>query len=155
MKKGKTLLIILGAVALTAAAGIGVIAILFQATNENTTSYYSRIDNSLVQPITPHGGMNYRYSLTVYTEEGREQDLELDTSRVLKEGAFIRIETAPIRGVIRWEEVQYDELPAPVQGYYAVRRGRLRRRGQTCRLMLFLNYRSGLYSDTDCLWERG
>ena len=37
---------------------------------------------------------------------------------MLKDGAFIRIEVAPIRGVISWEEMQYEQLPAAVQGKY-------------------------------------
>jgi len=118
MKKEKTLLMIVGAAVLVAVVGIGTLGVLFQATSENTTSCYSRIDNELVQPIAPHGGMNYRYSLTVYSEDGKDKRLDLDTSRVLKDGAFIRIETAPIRGVIRWAEMQYDELPAAVQAHY-------------------------------------
>ena len=40
-------------------------------------------------------------------------------SKELKEGAFIRLTVMPIRGVIEWKEVQYDELPAAVQGNYA------------------------------------
>ena len=62
--------------------------------------------------------MNYRYSLVVYGTDGGRRSLDLDTSRVLKDGAFIRIEVAPIRGVISWEEMQYKQLPAAVQGKY-------------------------------------
>lgn len=118
MKKSRILLAAAGGTALFLAVAIGTMGILFQATGENAVSWYSRIDNNLVEPITPHGGMNYRYSLTAYGEDGGEKPLDLDTSRVLKDGAFIRIEVAPIRGVISWEEVQYAQLPAPVQGKY-------------------------------------
>lgn len=118
MKKGKILLAVIGGAVLVLAVAIGGMGVLFQATGENAVSYYSRIDNNLVEPITPHGGMNYRYSLVVYGEDGGEKQLDLDTSRVLKDGAFIRIEVAPLRGVISWEEIQYGQLPAAVQGKY-------------------------------------
>ena len=66
----------------------------------------------------PHGGMNYQYSLYVYDENGNGKDMALDTSRVLRDKAFIRIETAPMRGVIGWAEMLYEELPAAVQEKY-------------------------------------
>jgi len=73
----------------------------------------------MVQEITPHGGMNYRYTLQVYAEDGTASTLDLDTSRILKDGAYILIRTAPLRGVLSWEELQYDQLPSPVQAKYA------------------------------------
>lgn len=118
MKKGKILLTVIGGTALFLVVALGTMGRLFQATGENAVSWYSRIDNGLVEPITPHGGMSYRYSLTAYGADGGSKALDLDTSRVLKDGAFIRIEVAPIRGVISWEEMQYDQLPAAVQGKY-------------------------------------
>ncbi|MCI9057135.1 MAG: YxeA family protein [Oscillospiraceae bacterium] len=118
MKKGKLLLAVIGGAALFLVVAAGTMGMLFQATGENAVSWYGRIDNDLVEPITPHGGMNYRYSLVVYGADGGRRSLDLDTSRVLKDGAFIRIEVAPIRGVISWEEMQYEQLPAAVQGKY-------------------------------------
>lgn len=118
MKKAKPFFMIFGAAALVLVLGIAVLAILFRTTEANASSVYSRIDNDLVQEITPHGGMNYRYTLQVYTEDGRASTLELDTSRILKDGAYILIRTAPLRGVLSWEELQYDQLPTPVQAKY-------------------------------------
>lgn len=109
----------LSAAALVIVLGIGVLAIVFRATEANAANYYSRIDNTLAQEITPHGGMNYRYTLQVYAGDGTASTLELDTSRILKDGAFILIRTAPLRGVLSWEELQYDQLPAPVQAKYS------------------------------------
>ena len=118
MKKTKPILIILGAAVLIIVLGIAILAILFRTTEANASNVYSRIDNTLVQEITPHGGMNYRYTLQVYAEDGTPSSLELDTSRILKDGAYILIRTAPLRGVLSWEEMQYDELPAAVQAKY-------------------------------------
>ncbi|MBD5160476.1 MAG: YxeA family protein [Oscillibacter sp.] len=118
MKKSKILFTAAGAAALVLVLAIAALGIIFQSTEANATVCYGRIDNTLVQEITPHGGMNYRYSLTVYDENGAASSLELDTSRILKDGAYIAITTAPLRGVLSWEELSYDQLPAPVQKHY-------------------------------------
>ena len=118
MKKGKTVLLVAGALALILVAGICSMGLLFQSTTDNAENLYSQIDNEKIAPITPHGGMNYRYTLQAYGEDGRSKSMELDTSRVLKDGAFIKIQTVPMRGVIGWEEMQYEELPPAVQGRY-------------------------------------
>ena len=118
MKKTKTLLVVLGAAVLVVAGAFGAMGVLYQGISANTTSYFTRIDNDRVESITPHGGMNYRYTIWAYREDGTGSELELDTSRVLADKAFLRVETAPLRGVIRWEELQYEELPAAVQSHY-------------------------------------
>ena len=118
MKKAKPVLLILGVAAALLMLGIAALAYLFQYTGNNAVSYYGRIDNDLVEEITPHGGMNYRYHMPVYLEDGSREDLDLDTSRILKDEAYICIEVAPLRGVISWAELQYEELPIPVQAHY-------------------------------------
>lgn len=118
MKNSKTLGIVLGAAALLVLAGIAAMGIFYQSTSANAASYYGRINNEQVEEITPHGGMNYRYHLLVYDDSGKAHDLDLDTSRILKDSAFILIKTAPLRGVLSWEELQYEQLPEVVQTKY-------------------------------------
>lgn len=91
-----------------------------------STYYYTQIDNSKIEQVESKGGvinlngsMDYSYTLLSYDENGKGKDITFGTSRELKEGAFIRLTVMPIRGVIEWEEVSYDELPADVQGNYA------------------------------------
>lgn len=91
-----------------------------------STYYYSQIDNSKVEQTESEGGvinfsgsMDYSYTLFSYDEDGKGKDIIFGTSKKLKEGAFIRLTVMPIRGVIEWKEVQYDELPAAVQSNYA------------------------------------
>lgn len=64
------------------------------------------------------GSMDYSYTLRCYDEDGNEKDITFGTSRELKEDAFIRLTVMPIRGVLEWVEVQYDELPTAVQKEY-------------------------------------
>ncbi len=92
-----------------------------------STYYYAQIDNNKIEQgdlqggvINFHGGMSYSYTLPAYNENGNKKDITFGTSRELKEGAFIRLTVMPVRGVLEWSEVQYDELPAAVQSNYAV-----------------------------------
>ena len=53
-----------------------------------------------------------------YDENGNDKEITFGTSRELKEKAFLRLTVMPVRGVLEWSEVNYDELPAAVQGKY-------------------------------------
>ncbi len=117
-RAAKAVLIVVGAVAIAFGTLLFGFGKIYEATGEHSTYYYSQIDNGSVSEIAPHGGMNYQYSLYVYDENGSGKDMALDTSRVLRDKAFIRIETAPMRGVIGWAEMLYEELPAAVQEKY-------------------------------------
>lgn len=84
--------------------------------------YYTQIDNSKIERndsdggvINLSGGMDYSYTLPAYNENGKGKDITFGASRELREGAFIRLTVSPVRGVIEWSEVQYDELPEAVQ----------------------------------------
>lgn len=90
------------------------------------TPYYTQIDNSRMQPTEPSGGvihfdtssLPYTYTLTAYDANGWARELSFGASRELMQGAYVRLEVAPVRGVIRWEEVSYEDLPLVVQNRY-------------------------------------
>lgn len=91
----------------------------------NSTYYYTQIDNSKIEQndsdggvVNLNGGMEYAYTLSAYNESGKEKDITFGASRQLREGAYIRLTVMPVRGVIEWSEVQYDELPEAVQDNY-------------------------------------
>ena len=91
-----------------------------------STEYYAQIDNSKVEQVDTKGGvisfkgnLPYSYTLLSYDENGGEKEITFGTSRELREGAFIRLTVMPVRGVLDWSEVQYDELPAAVQNHYS------------------------------------
>ena len=90
-----------------------------------SAKYYSQIDNSKVEQVDEKGGvislkgnLPYSYTLLSYDENGSEKEITFGTSRELQDGAFIRLTFMPIRGVLDWSEVQYDELPPAVQARY-------------------------------------
>lgn len=84
--------------------------------------YYVRIDNSKIRENDSSGGvvdfrgtMEYLYTLPAYNEKGAEKEITFGTSRELREGAFLRLTVSPLRGVVEWSEVQYEELSAGVR----------------------------------------
>lgn len=77
-------------------------------------TYYSKIDNTRVTELQTSDSMRYLYTLDCYDESGKKKELKFKTSRVLKEGAYILLDVR-LLGVHRWAEVQYYELPQPVQ----------------------------------------
>lgn len=84
--------------------------------------YYVQIDNSKIEQVNSRGGvvdfqggMDYSYTLSAYDEKGRWTDITFGASRELREGAYLQLTVKPLRGVVEWEEVQYDELPVDVQ----------------------------------------
>ena len=93
------------------------------AFSENGSGYYYvKIDNSKIEQVNSRGGvidfqggMDYSYTLSAYDEKGRRTDITFGASRELREGAFLQLTVKPLRGVVEWEEVQYDELPVDVQ----------------------------------------
>ena len=115
-------------IAIGAAAVLLIVLIGFCAwflSGSGSTEYYSQIDNSKVEQVDAKGGvislkgnLPYSYTLLSYDENGSEKEITFGTSRELRDGAFIRLTFMPIRGVLDWSEVQYDELPAAVQAHY-------------------------------------
>lgn len=84
--------------------------------------YYVRIDNSKVEENNSRGGvidlkgsMDYIYTLPACNEKGNQKDISFSTSRMLREGAYLRLTVTPLRGVVEWKEVEYEELSADVR----------------------------------------
>lgn len=71
--------------------------------------FYTQIDNTKVEEVS--GDMKYQYTLTSYSKNGKEKELQFKTSRELKEGAYLELEVMQFRGVFSWKEVQVEELP--------------------------------------------
>lgn len=114
-------------VAIVAIIVVGIISFcMWFFSGSGSTYYYTQIDNSKIEQneskggvINLSGGLEYSYTLPAYNEKGKEKDIRFGASRELREGAFIRLTVTPVRGVLEWSEVQYEELPGAVQGNYA------------------------------------
>lgn len=84
--------------------------------------YYVRIDNSKIRENESSGGvvnfkgnLDYLYTLPAYNEKGREKEITFGTSRQLREGAYLKLTVSPLRGVVEWKEVEYEELSVDVR----------------------------------------
>ena len=105
--------------------GIGAVVLIvlcmgvaFLAT-QGKTDYYTQIDNRWVTEIDPYCTMNFVYYLVAFVESGIDRDITFVSSKVVSDGEFLFLILAPIRGVVTWAEVQYDELPEAVQAVYS------------------------------------
>lgn len=80
-------------------------------------TYYLQVDNAHVTEDTAGDEeMPYCYDLPAWSEDGIETSVVFRTARELRDGAYLRFDAALLRGMISWEEVDYDELPEAVQG---------------------------------------
>ena len=95
------------ALAVVAVAGA---AVLFWS-GIGTRTLYTQIDNTCCVEIAPDAGMTHEYTLPAADAEGSSEQITFRTERVLREGAYLKLTVAPLRGVTAWEEVQPDTLP--------------------------------------------
>ena len=123
METKKKVMAGIATVAILVAGGIGFC--MWFLSGSGSTYYYTQIDNSKIEQndsdggvVNLNGGMEYAYTLPAYDESGKGKDITFGASRQLREGAYIRLTVMPVRGVIEWSEVQYDELPTAVQSNY-------------------------------------
>ena len=77
--------------------------------------YYTQIDNTKIEEVSKSDDMKYQYTLTAYDKNGNEKEVQFKTSRELREGAYLELEVMQLRGVIKWKEVQAEELPDEVK----------------------------------------
>ena len=99
---------------------IGVLAAgahaLYRAAFVDTEAWYAQVDNArLSQAGENNNDFAYHYDLPAVDEGGSEREIGFDTSRELREGAYLKLETLALRGVVRWEEVAWDKIPSAAQ----------------------------------------
>lgn len=122
-KSARTGVVVLAVVLVVVGAALFVFTRIFDTGTAGI--YYTQVDNSRIKQNHPTGGvidltggLAYSYTLPAYDGSGAEKEIEFGMSRQLREGAFLRLEVLPVRGVISWDEVQYGELPEAVQARY-------------------------------------
>lgn len=79
----------------------------------NADTWYAQVDSSHISAADENGnGFDVHYELPAADANGDVQTLGFDTSRELREGAYLKLETLALRGVVGWEEVQQQDVPA-------------------------------------------
>lgn len=84
---------------------------------------YTQIDNSKYQLTDIKNTTYYSYSLPSYNSDGNATELCFDAIRELRGGAFLKVKVSKAAGVVDWEEVQWNELPETVKGFFSEVRG--------------------------------
>ncbi len=97
---------------------LGTCAALYYLAFYENTIYYTQVDNEFVKNVKTNAHFKYEYTLTSYTDEGKEKSVTFRTTRVLKEDAYLKLKVMLTRGVISWEEVNTSELPEKVKEIY-------------------------------------
>ncbi|MEK4075519.1 YxeA family protein [Paenibacillus sp. FSL M7-0656] len=72
------------------------------------TTYYTTVNQTTVNK---DDNGRYAYELIGYTNEGKSKTLSFSTSKLLKNGAYLKLYVSTLRGVTHWEEVTADDLP--------------------------------------------
>ncbi|MDE5604343.1 MAG: YxeA family protein [Eubacterium sp.] len=76
--------------------------------------YYTKVDNSAVSELPAADDMDYEYKLDSYDEKGKKKSLKFETSKKLRQDAYLMLEVR-LTGVHKWEEVEFKDLPSEVQ----------------------------------------
>ena len=79
----------------------------------NADTWYAQVDGSHMSAAGENGNdFDVHYELPAVDADGNAQTLGFDSSRELREGAYLKLETLALRGVVSWEEVQQKDIPA-------------------------------------------
>ena len=82
------------------------------------STWYVQVDNTKLSPADENNNdFDYHYDLPAVSETGETQTVGFDTSRELRDGAYLKLEMLALRGVVRWEEVTWDNIPAAAQAH--------------------------------------
>ena len=80
--------------------------------------WYAQVDGERLSAAGENNnGFDYHYDLPAVSETGETQTVGFDTSRELRDGAYLKLEMLALRGVVRWEEVTWDNIPAAAQAH--------------------------------------
>lgn len=110
-------------VVIAIAAVIGAFGWFFTSSSAKSF-YYVQVDNTKTTELGSGGrngvidftgGMSLSYTLPAYDKEGKISELSFGTERELRDGAYLCLGVLPLRGVVEWKEIRFDELPLKVQ----------------------------------------
>lgn len=86
---------------------VAVCAFIYYMAFYDNNDYYAMINNS--KYVIKDG--EYKYTLEFYDDNGESRDISFNTTRELKENAYIKVNYMRLRGVTSWEEVKLEDMP--------------------------------------------
>ena len=114
--KGRTLWGIVGVAAVIALVGIFVLQPLAEKYGLNWGTYYTKVDNAYATQQPSGDGETWSYSLPAYNADGNRIDVRFLAGKQLREGAVLKLEMLPFRGVVDGEGADPSPLPAATAG---------------------------------------
>lgn len=93
-------------------------ALLYYLLVVRETSYYTQVDNGKVKELETG---KYEYTLIAYHENGEKREIKFQTTRKLREGAYLQLDVMFFRGVVRWREVSINDIPIVVREKYSIK----------------------------------
>lgn len=117
----KVVIGIVVAIAALAIAAAFVLVPLARHYGTDMGTYYTRVDNTKCADLKKTGAiedddeMRYEYTLPAYNDTGKRIITHFTASRVLREGAYLKLDVWPFFGVRNWEETSWDEIPSAAQ----------------------------------------
>lgn len=84
----------------------------------NVVYYYTRIDNTKYTNFQNGGETYYSYTLPSRCPDDGESELNFNTVRELRDGAFLKLKVSRVMGVLDWEEVKWSDIPETVRNFF-------------------------------------
>ena len=108
---------LVGTVVVLAVAAVAAVGLWwgYNAVFVDRVAYYVQVDDACADEAPEGDNAELNYTLTAYDESGAERELTFGTQKRLRDGAYLKLDTLALRGVVSWEEVQWDEVPAAAQ----------------------------------------
>ncbi len=79
----------------------------------NTSECYVQVLDAIENKS--EGKTTYDYNLTGYDKDGNPKDVKLNESKRLRKNAYLRVKLKANNEVMRWSEVQVNDLPEKVK----------------------------------------
>lgn len=95
---------------------LAVCALAFYLVIVRSVDHFTQIDNTHMSELSSN---EYQYELTAFDEHGKMHDVKFTAYKKLREGAYLKLKVMAVRGVVGWEEIQYDELPLDTRTHLA------------------------------------
>lgn len=92
--------------------------ILFRFLVVDTKYYYTVVNNINVTGTASENKVKYEYTLDSYDTNGNKKRLTFKTSKLLKEGTYLKLKASIVRGVINYSEIKQQKLPNNIKGKY-------------------------------------
>ena len=95
--------------------------ILFRFLVADTKYYYTVVNNINVTGTVSENKVKYKYTIDSYDTNGNKKKLTFKTSKLLKDGTYLKLKVSIVRGVINYSKIEQQKLPKKVKLKYLLK----------------------------------